>query len=141
MPSTLFNRINYNFVVAALVTSSMISVGKAGADWQLTHIAAGRLSDISTDGINSGQLFATDTEVNKLSTKMANIKQRSVILTRVIGEYYRINSSGVDDSASVTDLLAMRAEAISSGNNALAIGYGARCKRMTGLFLFRGFKQ
>ncbi|MCP1065118.1 hypothetical protein M5G07_04335 [Serratia symbiotica] len=61
-PSTLLNGINYySFAGNAPVTDSVVSVGKAGAKRQLTYMAAGRLSDTSTDEVNGSKLFATNT--------------------------------------------------------------------------------
>ncbi|WP_226020149.1 YadA family autotransporter adhesin [Serratia symbiotica] len=138
-PSTVLNGINYSFAGDAPVTGGVVSVGKAGAERQLTHMAAGRLSDTSTDGVNGSQLFATNTEVNKLGTRMANIEAAVSDINASNGvKYYRINSSRVDASASGTDSLAMGAEATASGNNAVAMGSGAEVQANDSVVLGSG---
>lgn len=39
-------------------TLGVVSIGKSGAERQLQHVAAGRISETSTDAINGSQLFA-----------------------------------------------------------------------------------
>ncbi|RXZ27621.1 hypothetical protein EPT55_05795 [Fusobacterium necrophorum] len=52
-------------------TLGVVSIGKSGAERQLQHVAAGRISQDSTDAINGSQLFAV---ANKLAEgwKIAN---------------------------------------------------------------------
>ncbi|MFX1815352.1 hypothetical protein PXJ20_32700, partial [Paraburkholderia sp. A1RI_3L] len=48
--------------------TSVVSVGAAGAERQITNVAAGRVSATSTDAINGSQLYATNQAVDSLST-------------------------------------------------------------------------
>ncbi|MBR8278815.1 YadA-like family protein, partial [Burkholderia cenocepacia] len=48
--------------------TSVVSVGAAGAERQITHVAAGRVNGVSTDAINGSQLYATNQAIDTLST-------------------------------------------------------------------------
>ena len=52
--------------------TSVVSVGAAGTERQITNVAAGRISSASTDAINGSQLDATNQAVNSLSTSTAS---------------------------------------------------------------------
>ena len=52
-----------NHVYAGTAPASTVSIGKAGAERTLTHLAAGRVSASSTDAINGSQLNATNVAV------------------------------------------------------------------------------
>lgn len=52
--------------------TSVVSVGSAGAERQITNVAAGRLSATSTDAVNGSQLFATNQQVNANTADIAN---------------------------------------------------------------------
>ena len=56
--STEIRGTTYNFAGTAPV--STVSVGVAGAERTITNVAAGRLSDASTDAVNGSQLYATN---------------------------------------------------------------------------------
>ncbi|KVD64503.1 hypothetical protein WI88_08475 [Burkholderia ubonensis] len=61
----------YNF--AGATPTSVVSVGDAGAERQITNVAAGRVSATSTDAVNGSQLFATNTAIDALSTSVSNV--------------------------------------------------------------------
>ncbi|WP_296243775.1 MULTISPECIES: YadA-like family protein [unclassified Psychrobacter] len=61
----LVNR-TYNF--AGAVPKGTVSVGSVGNERTITNVAAGRISDTSTDAINGSQLYATNSAVNKNSS-------------------------------------------------------------------------
>ncbi|MEX3825377.1 hypothetical protein AB3X93_45200, partial [Paraburkholderia sp. BR14262] len=48
----------YSF--AGTTPAGVVSVGSAGAERQITNVAAGQLSATSTDAVNGSQLFATN---------------------------------------------------------------------------------
>lgn len=49
---------------AGVSDSGVVSVGKAGAERQLVHVAAGAISQSSTDAINGSQLFSVGQGIN-----------------------------------------------------------------------------
>ncbi|MCF0155209.1 MAG: hypothetical protein HUJ84_05800, partial [Veillonella sp.] len=51
--------------------TSAVSIGKAGAERQLQNVAAGQITDKSTDAINGSQLYATNTVVANLANTTA----------------------------------------------------------------------
>ncbi|MBR8278858.1 hypothetical protein KDX15_34070, partial [Burkholderia cenocepacia] len=53
---------------AGAAPTSVVSVGAAGAERQITHVAAGRVNGVSTDAINGSQLYATNQAIDTLST-------------------------------------------------------------------------
>ena len=57
--------------VAGTSPASVVSVGSAGKERQITNVAAGVVSATSTDAINGSQLFTTATAVNNLGTGLA----------------------------------------------------------------------
>ncbi|WP_200899859.1 YadA-like family protein, partial [Lysobacter capsici] len=62
----------YNFAGAAPVGT--VSVGGVGAERTITNVAAGRLSDTSTDAVNGSQLHATNQAVNALDGRVTNVE-------------------------------------------------------------------
>jgi len=61
---TTLNGQDYTF--AGINPLSTVSVGSRGHERTITNVAAGRISDSSTDAINGSQLFATNTAINML---------------------------------------------------------------------------
>ena len=57
---------------AAIAPTSVVSIGAAGFERQLTNVAAGVLSATSTDAVNGSQLFSVATSSNKLGTTVAS---------------------------------------------------------------------
>jgi autotransporter adhesin len=62
---------DYSFA-GAPVNISTVSVGSVGAERTITHVAAGRLSETSTDAVNGSQLFATNMAIDDLANKFKN---------------------------------------------------------------------
>jgi len=58
---------SYNY--AGTTPGSTVSIGDVGAERTLTNLAAGRVSDTSTDAINGSQLNATNLEVTALDSR------------------------------------------------------------------------
>lgn len=54
------------YTFAGINPTSQVSVGKAGSERLITNVAAGHISDSSTDAINGSQLFATNSAIKKL---------------------------------------------------------------------------
>ena len=62
----------YNFAGTAPVAT--VSIGAEGKERTLTNIAAGRISNTSTDGINGSQLNAVIETLNSLNTELTTLK-------------------------------------------------------------------
>ena len=62
----------YNFAGTAPVAT--VSIGAEGKERTLTNLAAGRISNTSTDGINGSQLNAVIETLNSLSTELTTLK-------------------------------------------------------------------
>ncbi|MCW9710210.1 YadA-like family protein [Avibacterium sp. 21-586] len=93
----------YNF--AGTTPTGVVSVGASGKERQITNVAAGQISNTSTDAINGSQLYALTEAMNNLSTG-------STI------QYFSVNSTvaGNKDNTGAT------------GTNAIAIGPNAKAK-------------
>ncbi len=102
----------YNFAGAAPV--GVVSVGSAGAERQVTNVAAGELSATSTDAVNGSQLYATNQAINNITTGGGGIK------------YFHANSSSPDSQAAGAESVAFGPAAIALGTNSMAGGANAR---------------
>lgn len=89
----------YNFAGSTPVGT--VSVGDAGKERTITNVAAGRISDTSTDAINGSQLHAVVSEVAK---NKKNIKDLTVGVN-MLGDVVKENQQNIKDVASaVNDL-------------------------------------
>ncbi|WP_425480310.1 YadA-like family protein [Dyella tabacisoli] len=111
------NGTSYSYAGSA--PTSTVSVGSAGNERTITHVAAGRVSAASTDAVNGSQLFATNSAVNSLGTTVNNINNGAGI------KYFHANSSLADASATGTDATASGALAVASATSASAYGKSA----------------
>ena len=77
-----------------------VSIGADGKERTLTHLAAGRISDTSTDGINGSQLNAVIGEINKVAESLSrfSIVGGKNISVKKEGDTYTITSA-VNSSA------------------------------------------
>ena len=60
-----------NFAGAA--PESTLSIGTAGKERTITNVAAGRISDSSTDAVNGSQLYATQNVMNNIGTTAVGV--------------------------------------------------------------------
>nr|WP_114701096.1 YadA-like family protein [Psychrobacter proteolyticus] len=60
--------VTHNIAGPAMRAGDQISVGSAGAERQIKHVAGGAVNATSTDAVNGSQLHATNTEVTNNST-------------------------------------------------------------------------
>lgn len=89
----------YNFAGGTPVGT--VSVGDAGKERTITNVAAGRISDTSTDAINGSQLHAVVSEVAK---NKKNIKDLTIGVN-MLGGVVKENQQNIKDVASaVNDL-------------------------------------
>lgn len=72
-----------------------VSIGADGKERTLTHLAAGRISDTSTDGINGSQLNAVIGEINKVAESLSrfSIVGGKNISVKKEGDTYTITSA------------------------------------------------
>ncbi|TSD84301.1 hypothetical protein FFK22_033190 [Mycobacterium sp. KBS0706] len=115
--STTIAGTTYNF--AGTAPTSTVSVGAPGAERTITNVAAGRVAATSTDAVNGSQLFATNTSVNTLNTKVDNINNGGGI------KYFHATSTLADSQATGTDSTAAGPEAVASVQDGVAVGHGA----------------
>ncbi|MFH3081386.1 adhesin, partial [Klebsiella sp. KE9038] len=64
-----------DYAFAGANPTSTVSVGSEGAERTITHVAAGRLSETSTDAVNGSQLYATNSAVENLHTSVGGLEQ------------------------------------------------------------------
>lgn len=107
---------SYSFAGQAPVGT--VSVGDAGAERTLTNVAAGRLSDTSTDAVNGSQLFSTNSSITNLGNLLTNIYETGT-------RYFHANSTGTDSVASGQDSVAIGMGAVSSADGSVALGAGS----------------
>ena len=72
----------YNFAGTAPVAT--VSIGAEGKERTITNLAAGRISNTSTDGINGSQLNAVIETLNSLNTELTTLKNAPKTKTPVI---------------------------------------------------------
>ncbi|MGE7137654.1 beta strand repeat-containing protein [Luteibacter sp. NPDC031894] len=70
-PNGVVNGTTYAY--AGTAPGSTVSVGTAGAERTITHVAAGRVDGGSTDAINGSQLYATNQAVGAVGTTVTNL--------------------------------------------------------------------
>ena len=102
-PSATINGTAHNF--AGVNPASTVSVGKAGSERTITNVAAGRISDTSTDAINGSQLYAVTSEMDKGVAYAGDVKAAAVAankFTRKLGEQTNI-VGGVTDASKLAD--------------------------------------
>ncbi|HGM5491717.1 TPA: YadA family autotransporter adhesin, partial [Serratia fonticola] len=93
---------------------------------KITNVAAGELSDKSTDAVNGSQLYATNQKVENLDYRVTNIEESYNNTVLPTMRYLKVNSTGPDAVASGTDAIALGQGTVASGNNSIATGNGAQ---------------
>ena len=117
-PSATINGTAHNF--AGVNPASTVSVGKAGSERTITNVAAGRISDVSTDAINGSQLYAVTTEMDKGVAYAGDVKGAGAAdnkFTQKLGAQTNI-VGGVTDESKLTD---GNIGVVSNGTNTLNI--------------------
>ena len=64
----------YQFAGAGKKVVSTVSVGAAGAERTISNVAAGRISETSTDAINGSQLYAATEYVEALDSRLTKVE-------------------------------------------------------------------
>ncbi|WP_434663953.1 hypothetical protein ACMYSL_05285 [Klebsiella sp. MISC125] len=93
---------------------------------KITNVAAGELSDKSTDAVNGSQLYATNKKVDNLDYRVTNIEENYTNTVLPTMRYLKVNSTGPDAVASGTDAIALGQGTVASGDNSIATGNGAQ---------------
>ncbi|RUW34469.1 YadA-like family protein, partial [Mesorhizobium sp. M1E.F.Ca.ET.041.01.1.1] len=73
---TTINGVAYTF--AGTTPTSTVSVGDVGKERTVTNVAAGRISDTSTDAINGSQLYATNQAVEAVQGSVGNLNEYAI---------------------------------------------------------------
>nr|WP_245261386.1 YadA-like family protein [Mesorhizobium sp. L103C131B0] len=128
---TTIGGVAYNF--AGTTPASTVSVGAVGAERTITNVAAGRLSNSSTDAINGSQLFATNQQVTQNTTDIAANTADITNLGNTINsistgggiKYFHANSTLADSQALGTDSVAIGPNAVANNAGDVAIGANA----------------
>ncbi|WP_431819371.1 YadA family autotransporter adhesin [Burkholderia sp. F1] len=111
--------------------ASVVSVGAAGSERQITNVAAGQVSGSSTDAINGSQLYAVARQVDTLSTGLSSMSQKvgslSTGLSAVNQQVASLTGSiqATAGTASGANSVAVGAGSTASGTNSVATGSGA----------------
>jgi autotransporter adhesin len=115
---------------ASLNAYSANHMGKGPA--KITNVAAGDLTDTSTDAVNGSQLKATNDQVDINTTNIAGNTTSIINLGDTVDniynkgtKYFHANSTGTDSVASGLDAVAIGMGAIASADNSVALGAGS----------------
>ena len=94
----------YNFAGTAPVAT--VSIGAEGKERTITNLAAGRISNTSTDGINGSQLNAVIETLNSLNTELTTLKNAPKVKAPVIKAGDGLNlTEGEDGSITLSNAL------------------------------------
>ncbi|MGJ7545312.1 YadA-like family protein [Variovorax sp. LT1R16] len=105
----------YDF--AGATPAGVVSIGSAGAERQITHVAAGQLTTGSTDAVNGSQLYTTNQAINNMAVGGAGIR------------YFHSNSKAADSQAAGGESVAIGPQAVSQATGSVALGAGAVADR------------
>lgn len=111
----------YNF--AGAKPTSVVSVGDAGAERQIVNVAAGQISNTSTDAINGSQLYVI---ANAIDQKLGGSYFHTNNITNAGTGNATTNLGYITDAAGATGNYAVTAgvNATAKSQNAIAIGNG-----------------
>ncbi|WP_455551181.1 YadA-like family protein [Klebsiella indica] len=76
-----------DYAFAGANPASTLSVGSEGAERTITHVAAGRLSETSTDAVNGSQLYATNTAVENLNAGVGGLQNDALLWDETQGAF------------------------------------------------------
>jgi autotransporter adhesin len=122
--SAVIGGTTYNF--AGTTPTSTVSVGALGAERTITNVAAGRLSNTSTDAVNGSQLNATNLQVNKNTTDITVLGNTINDINTGAGiKYFHANSTLADSQALGTNSVAIGPNAVANNAGDVALGSGS----------------
>ena len=93
---------------------------------KITNVAAGELSETSTDAVNGSQLHATNVKVQNIDNRLVDVED--VVYGNIVPtmRYLKVNSNGTEATASGADAVALGQGTVASGDNSVATGNGAQ---------------
>ncbi|HGM5493490.1 TPA: adhesin, partial [Serratia fonticola] len=98
---------------------------KGNGPAKITNVAAGDLTDTSTDAVNGSQLKATNDQVDINTTDITNLGDTVTNIYNKGTKYFHANSTGTDSVASGLDAVAIGMGAIASADGSVALGAGS----------------
>ncbi|HGM5493484.1 TPA: hypothetical protein ACKP1B_005215, partial [Serratia fonticola] len=98
---------------------------KGNGPAKITNVAAGDLTDTSTDAVNGSQLKATNDQVDINTTDITNLGDTVTNIYNKGTKYFHANSTGTDSVASGIDAVAIGMGAIASADGSVALGAGS----------------
>lgn len=115
-------------------TTRVVSVGSEGNEAQIQNVAAGVVSEKSTDAVNGSQLHATNQSINRLGDTVNNIGGNVTRLSDKVDNMDRDYRAGIAGSNAAAGLpqaylpgksMVAAAAGTFKGQNALAVGYSS----------------
>ncbi|MBU2409990.1 MAG: hypothetical protein KKC79_15245, partial [Gammaproteobacteria bacterium] len=119
----------YSFAGAAPVGT--VSFGSVGAERQLTQVAAGQVTQTSTDGVNGSQLFAAQQAIEGVAGDVNTLDGRVTNIFNTGTKYFHANSTGADSQAIGVNSVAIGQGAVSSHAGSVALGAGSNASGAT----------
>ncbi len=128
-----------SYAFAGTAPVGTVSVGDVGEERTITNVAAGRLSETSTDAVNGSQLNATNEQVTtnttNIATNMADITNLGDTVDNIYNtgtKYFHANSTGTDSSATGVDAIAIGMGSVADVARSVALGDGAKTAAAVG---------
>lgn len=125
----------------------VVSVGSKGNEAQIQNVAAGVVSNNSTDAVNGSQLHATNVQVNNLSQVINNHAGELNRLDRKVNKYgkeARAGIAGANAAAALPQVYTPGKSMVAAsagtfkGQNALAVGYSRASDNGKVIFKLQG---
>ncbi|WGR95418.1 YadA-like family protein [Bradyrhizobium sp. ISRA435] len=122
------------YTFAGTTPTSTVSVGTVGNERTITNVAAGRITNGSTDAVNGSQLFAATSAIDSLSTVVSN----------GLTHYYAVNDGGTqranyaNNGATGINSMAAGVAASATAANSTALGYNTQATVADGVALGSG---
>ncbi|WP_245312635.1 YadA-like family protein, partial [Bradyrhizobium macuxiense] len=123
-----------NYAFAGTTPTSTVSVGSVGNERTITNVAAGQISNSSTDAINGSQLWAATQAIDSLTTTVTN----------GLTHYYSVNDGGTplanytNNGATGANSMAAGIAASATAAGATALGYNTQATIADGVAIGSG---
>ena len=113
---------SYKVAGQAANAGAQVSVGSAGKERQIKHVAAGAVNKDSTDAVNGSQLHATNQSINDLSSFLSDIGNSTSVLAEQMDAGLNF---GADTGATINKKLGDSALNFKGGNNITTTAVGS----------------
>jgi autotransporter adhesin len=110
------------YAFAGSNAKSTVSVGSAGAERTMTHVASGRILASSTDAVNGSQLYASNQAIDKNASDISNAVNSINTIVSTGTMYFHANSTGPESIATGLDSVAIGRGAVANNANDVALG-------------------